>query len=670
MAIRDLIARITGTQPTDGRVRMDEGDAVRRPFEDEAARAWRDPSVFVEAAQQAVSGVVGNERGYQERRAQLAEKQKEAQAIVSGARTAAGRAREVAERVVGQAAEQAQPFIPKPTRRKSEPKGPVRLSDRRPFGPDEGFEPRPALVEGQPLPGEEQVTTAQTLATLPPEISGGLRAKYEGGGHAENMTFDDWLSENFADYAPDERAAMMRQSATAETQNQIGRDPTLEPGQMTGVAKGVRASGRPLPEGRPAAHYSPDQTRMQGRNVYDPSVRTTPFGGSFAATSAGSYGMRAPRQDAPAIAATIDTKPEELTLNEIIALAPEYGIDAAAYGDDLDLLAKHTIEAHRRHQTQSQVSDTVPTGMGGFRYTPNEATREQDNLRNAQRFARTLVERYGKDRMPGFDAKAVNAAGEAGDMNALRAINREFGGLAAADRQNNARDRAASINMTRDLNNPAIRQGMLVRGLMRQVAEKNPEGMAAMSQIAGDPRTAAVYAQLAAQQQQMLADATEADEARRAAADAAEKERRAPMLSAELIFEELANEPDPAVRYRKALMHATAVQQATLPEGAPLDQTAAARDAAILVASQELREARASGDAAAAEQVFARFAGDQAAFSQLADMAGVPPRDRTAMWNRIAGTTAEQRGAAIAQGVSDIGSGIKGFVRGLFGEGE
>jgi hypothetical protein len=112
------------------------------------------------------------------------------------------------------------------------------------------------------------------------------------------------------------------------------------------------------------------------------------------------------------------------------------------------------------------------------------------------------------------------------------------------------------------------------------------------------------------------------------------------------------------------------VQKASLPEGAQVDHAAAAREAAILVASQELREARAAGDAAAAEQVFARFAGDQAAFNQLADMAGVPPRDRTAMWNRIAGTTAEQRGAAIAQGVSDIGSGIKGFVKGLFGEGE
>jgi hypothetical protein len=205
---------------------------------------------------------------------------------------------------------------------------------------------------------------------------------------------------------------------------------------------------------------------------------------------------------------------------------------------------------------------------------------------------------------------------------------------------------------------------------MRQVAENNPEGMAAMSQIAGDPRTAAVYAQLAAQQQQMLADATEADIERRAAADAADKERRAPMRSAELIFEELASEPDPAVRYNKALMFATAVQKASLPEGAQVDHAAAAREAAILVASQELREARAAGDAAAAEQVFARFAGDQAAFNQLADTVRVPPKDRQAMWNRIAGTTAEQRGAAVAQGFSDIGSGIKGFVKGLFGEGE
>jgi hypothetical protein len=501
-------------------------------------------------------------------------------------------------------------------------------------------------------------------------VSDGLRAKYEGGGHAENMTFDDWLSENFADYAPDERAAVMRQSAAAKPRTQIGRDPTLEPGQMTALAGGVQASGRPLPEGRPAGHYSPEQARMQGRNIYDPSVRTTPFGGSFAATSAGSYGMRAPDPSLPILAETAQIKPEDLSLEQIIGLAQAYGIDAAAYGDDLDLLAGHTMEAHRRHQQQMKSSDIVATGMGGFRYTANEATLANQALGAARRFASRIVSRYGNDRMPGFDADAVIAAGEAGDMDALRAINRKFGALAAANRQNAARDRAATFNMTRDLNNPATRQGMLVRGLMRQVAENNPAGMAAMSQIAGDPRTAAVYAQLAAQQQQMLADATEADLARRAAADAAEKERRAPMLSAELIFEELANEPDPAVRYRKALMHATAVQQATLPEGAPLDQAAAARDAAILVASQELREARAAGNAAAAEQVFARFAGDQAAFNQLADMAGVPPRDRTAMWNRIAGTTAEQRGAAIAQGVSDIGSGIKGFVKGLFGEGE
>jgi hypothetical protein len=501
-------------------------------------------------------------------------------------------------------------------------------------------------------------------------VSDGLRAKYEGGGHAENMTFDDWLSENFADYAPDERAAVMRQSAAAKPRTQIGRDPTLEPGQMTGVAKGVRESGRPLPEGRPVAHYSPDQARMQGRNIYDPSARTTPFGGSFAATSAGSYGMRAPDPSLPILAETAQVAPEELSLEQIMGLAQAYGLDAAAYGDDLDLLAGHTMEAHRRHQRQMNSSDIVATGMGGFRYTPNQDTKDNAALRNAQQFAATLVSRYGKDRMPGFDADAVIAAGEAGDMNALRAINRKFGALAAGDRTNAARDRAASFNMTRDLNNPAVRQGMLVRGLMRQVAENNPEGMAAMSQIAGDPRTAAVYAQLAAQQQQMLADATEADIERRAAADAADKERRAPMRSAELIFEELASEPDPAVRYNKALMFATAVQKASLPEGAQVDHAAAAREAAILVASQELREARAAGDAAAAEQVFARFAGDQAAFNQLADTVRVPPKDRQAMWNRIAGTTAEQRGAAVAQGFSDIGSGIKGFVKGLFGEGE
>lgn len=74
--------------------------------------------------------------------------------------------------------------------------------------------PAAANVEQGVLPGEEQVTTLDTFSMLPPDVRLNLKKSHLNGGHADTMDFGDWLSENFGDLPPQQRAKAMRDVAS------------------------------------------------------------------------------------------------------------------------------------------------------------------------------------------------------------------------------------------------------------------------------------------------------------------------------------------------------------------------------------------------------------------------------------------------------------------------
>lgn len=74
--------------------------------------------------------------------------------------------------------------------------------------------------QGGILPGEEQVTTADTLRGLPPAVQQAVRAKYAESGHAGKIPFEDWLGDSFGEMPPKERAAAITQLAGLPAQTE------------------------------------------------------------------------------------------------------------------------------------------------------------------------------------------------------------------------------------------------------------------------------------------------------------------------------------------------------------------------------------------------------------------------------------------------------------------
>ena len=153
------------------------------------------------------------------------------------------------------------------------------------------------------LPGEEQVTSRDTLKQLSPAEQESLQKKFESSGQA--MDFDEWLSSNFGDIPPQDRVAEMRASASSTPRMVLGRDEDLPPGTNSPLADARIAAGKPLPEGREPGQYSPQQRRTMSRNVHNPEVPMTPFGGTFTLGASGGMSSRAPSPDAMAQAAAI-----------------------------------------------------------------------------------------------------------------------------------------------------------------------------------------------------------------------------------------------------------------------------------------------------------------------------------------------------------------------------
>lgn len=357
------------------------------------------------------------------------------------------------------------------------------------------------------LPGEEQITTKDTLAQLTPAERAGLEAKYAASGMAGKPgfeTFEDWASENFAELPPDARLKQMRESGTSTPRIQAGRDPDLLPGQNTPLANARIAAGMPLPEGREPNQYTPGQRRTMSRNIHNPDIPMQRFGGTFAYNPSGSTSSRAPNPQAMMQAEQIGNDQGYGSPSHVMALAQAYGIDASQYGDDMDMLAADVQREKQRHDRLSENYTVEANGMGGYRYVPSTGMRQQVDQRKRDSFAGTIKQRYQGMLPPEAEADLFaqidDLAMQPDGHRQLVAINNRLRQTALANRAQSARNSAQNYNMTQALRSPNQAPGMYVRSLQAAVRSGDPLQIAAVHDTFGNQRAASEYRDLAGMQ--------------------------------------------------------------------------------------------------------------------------------------------------------------------------
>jgi hypothetical protein len=352
------------------------------------------------------------------------------------------------------------------------------------------------------------------LASMSPSDAKRLRSRYEGSGHTQTMTYEDWLSANFAGSTPGEVVA----SARATPRIQAGQDPNLLPGEKSGLAGSRQAAGKPLPEGRDISQYTPEQRRKMSRNVHSPEVPMDRFGGTSTYNVDGSTSSRAPNPEMLSLASDIAADPEQgaNSASHTMALAQAYGIDATQYGDDMDLLKADVAREQKRHASMEGKYTIEANPMGGFVYVPSEKTRTAMEERRRNKFAdevyarhKGLVDESGK---PLVTFEEINAAAKTPEgMQQLRNIDRAARRFDAGLRQQNVRNNWANINMVRMANNPRVAQGAYMRSLQQAAQTGDPMQVAAVHSSFGNERAAHDYLALAASQSDAAGKAAAAE---------------------------------------------------------------------------------------------------------------------------------------------------------------
>jgi hypothetical protein len=428
---------------------------------------------------------------------------------------------------------------------------------------------------------------APSLLSLSPAAQDNLRQKYESSGHTQTMPFEEWYQDNFTGSFPHQ----IESAANSTVRIQPGKDPRLEPGQNSAVAKSRLAAGKPLPEGRDASQYSDKQRRTMQRNVHSPEVPMSQFGGTFTHNVDGSVSSRAPNPQMLQTAAEIAADPEQGpgSASHTMALAMAYGIDATQYGDDMDLLKADVARENKRHQQlQSggwEVSED-PSPMGGYtyKYNPQEAqkslaTREQAmSPRRKAQFANEIVARHEGLLTPEERASVETMIETPNGFTQLRALNDRLNRRSLGLRNQNVRNNWASRNMTIAANNPMVAQGLYMRSLQEAARSGDPMQVAAVHSSFGNDRAARDYMSLAGQQAEAAAVAVAGESAARAK----DKDTPTSKMLAEQFDEQVSaamRNPDPVAR-RTIL-----VGILTKMEVVPPDQVEKVADALIMSAS-------------------------------------------------------------------------------------
>lgn len=348
------------------------------------------------------------------------------------------------------------------------------------------------------LPGEEQVTTQDTFRQLAPQEQAALRQKYDRGGHAGTLSYDDWLSENFGELPPQDRAATMRASAKATPRTQVARNPSLPPETNSELAERRKAAGKPLPEGRAARQYTPEQRATMRQNVENPDIEMDAFGGSYSMAGDGSKARRAPNPELMKAAAAIADDQGEKSDSYVLALAQAMGIDAINYGDDMDLLRSDVMREKAKHDKLGQYLGVRENGMGGFVYAEDADQRK----RGREQFDATLTPQQRNNQAisisrayagvitPQEEAALDAAVRTPGGMAQIRDLRMQLQRRQQQKSWKNHLDRVAGQAMGRDMANPERARGLMIRSLADAVRSGDPMAQAAAYSMMGQPMLA------------------------------------------------------------------------------------------------------------------------------------------------------------------------------------
>lgn len=435
--------------------------------------------------------------------------------------------------------------------------------------------PRPAAprMESGVLPGEEQVTTKDSLGHLTPEQRAALRSRYATSG--SKASFDDWASDTFGELPPRDRLAEMTDAPAAPSP-----PPPLTPEQQR--------------EKRDVTH-----------NFLRPEIPMLDNRGTFIRNPDGSRSMRAPDPEmmkrAEAFSSDQYWTPE---FNRVLGAAYGINVNHPRYHNNEDLLRDDVLNLHAEHERQAAVSRVEDTGAkkagrfaapvvtGRMRYVadPDKAARVRDErdanmpMADKMRLARGILTRFrGFEGLTPEVRTAIESATSTPDGFAqLRAINEALHAQREEMSAEAARSRATNFNLTRDLNNNNLNTGMRLRSLLAEAERANPRPlvMAVLNDAAGNPRAA---------DQMRMAEL----ESRRAAAEMAAMTEQARIARdanrpyAEQIREQLVpalREPNPA---RRQLM-VEKVVASTLPpnpDGTPVSPAVVREEAARQIAA-------------------------------------------------------------------------------------
>lgn len=371
------------------------------------------------------------------------------------------------------------------------------------------------------LPGEEQVTSQDTFRSLSKPEQDALRGKYDTGGHSGTMTFEDWLSENYAELPPEERASQMRTQGAAVPTQQVGRDPMLQPGDNSALARKRREAGLALPEGREASQYDPRQLEFMQRNQYAPDIPMTRFGGTYTLAPGAKVGgiggyARAPDpalydrdpSTPDLVQRTVEAHGED-SPSALIARAQAFGIDVAQYGDDLDMLRADVDRMQREHDRRFASNDVVKNPSGGYRYQFNQQKSERmlaerdanmTPLRKRQR-ADEIARRHAGLITEEELASLATLENTPDGFAQMRALDQALARRSAVQRERNVRNNWANRNMTIAMNNPRVARGLYMRSLQEAARSGDPMQVAAVHSSFGNDRAARDYISLSGQQQ-------------------------------------------------------------------------------------------------------------------------------------------------------------------------
>jgi hypothetical protein len=337
---------------------------------------------------------------------------------------------------------------------------------------------------GGKTPQELEEPVAATLDKLPAESQAALRnhflKRHLPGGRAPtpaemaraNRLAGEDLINSYDGLDPADRLSVMADDAdrvAAPAPMSYGGGDQSTPG---GVGFGIGDNAK-------NEDMDPKALRMAGRDVDSgaPMVnKPGQRGGTFVQNPDGTWSRRAPspaQMEAVPGEKDLPINPPAMTREWVDGMkiaGQALGLDASQFDNEGQFIAA-AQKLLERHRQLEGIYDTVPVATGGYRRTPNDATKARMQKRDLALRVKDFVKMY-----PDAPADELYALADAGDADGLRERQTEHRRLKETARAQAARDFELRQTETRLMNNPNVAPAMFVQDLNQ--AGNDPQAIA------------------------------------------------------------------------------------------------------------------------------------------------------------------------------------------------